>query len=194
MPVLGGNTSAGALTGTEQVPLLDDTYTTIQDIVDLAAVPANDSITNAILANVATATIKGRITASTGDPEDLTAAQAGALIGGQNIPEPVTALTSSSGACNIDCALGDYFTFTLTENVTSITFSNLPASGKAQTIMVRILQHASAVKTVAFPSSFKWAGGVTGVVSATVSAYDVLAITTFDQGTRWEATLAKAFA
>src|ERR1051326_8765206 len=41
---------------------------------------ADDSITNAKLANVATATIKGRVTAGTGDPEDLTVAQAKALL------------------------------------------------------------------------------------------------------------------
>ena len=36
---------------------------------------ADDSVTNAKLANMATARIKGRVTAGTGDPEDLTAAQ-----------------------------------------------------------------------------------------------------------------------
>lgn len=116
------------------------------------------------------------------------------VLGGEVIAEPVNALSISSGVVNIDCSLGDYFTLTLSANVTSITFSNLPASGRAQTLMVRIQQNASAAKTVAFPSSFKWAGGTTGVVSTALSAYDNLAITTFDQGTRWEATLAKAFA
>lgn len=38
MPRLGGNTSAGTLDGTEQVPFLDDTYATTQDIADLAPV------------------------------------------------------------------------------------------------------------------------------------------------------------
>jgi hypothetical protein len=42
---------------------------------------ADDTVTNAKLANMATATIKGRITAGTGDPEDLTAAESLALIG-----------------------------------------------------------------------------------------------------------------
>lgn len=41
---------------------------------------ANDAVTNAKLANVATATIKGRATAGTGDPEDLSAAQVKTLL------------------------------------------------------------------------------------------------------------------
>lgn len=41
---------------------------------------ADDAVTNAKLANVATATIKGRATAGTGDPEDLTAAQVRTLL------------------------------------------------------------------------------------------------------------------
>lgn len=61
----------------------------------------NDSVTNAKLDNMAQNTIKGRITASTGDPEDLTAAQATSILdvfvgdsgsGGTKglVPAPVT--------------------------------------------------------------------------------------------------------
>lgn len=32
MPQLGGGTSAGALTGAEQIPFLDDTYSTVQEV------------------------------------------------------------------------------------------------------------------------------------------------------------------
>lgn len=39
-----------------------------------------DAVTNAKLANMATATLKGRVTAGTGDPEDLTGTQATTLL------------------------------------------------------------------------------------------------------------------
>lgn len=45
----------------------------------------NDVVTNAKLANMATASIKGRTTAGTGDPEDLTAAQAAAIVQGDGL-------------------------------------------------------------------------------------------------------------
>jgi hypothetical protein len=105
----------------------------------------------------------------------------------------VTALSIASGVVDIDCSLGDYFTLTLTANVTSITFSNLPASGFAMTKMVRIVQGAGPY-TVAWPASFKWEGGVAGTVSTANGAVDVIAITSFDQGTTHNVTLAKAWA
>jgi len=105
----------------------------------------------------------------------------------------VSALSVSAGVCNIDCSLGDYFTLAPTANITSITFSNLPAAGHAMTLMIRFTQDSTA-RTVAWPSSFKWAGGSAGAVSTGSGAKDVIALTTFDQGTTWNATIAKAFA
>lgn len=115
------------------------------------------------------------------------------LLGGESIAEPVNAL-ATSGAIAINCALGDYFTLAASGAMTSFTFSNLPASGKAQTIMVRITQDATGSRVATWPSSFKWAGGTAGVLSTAANSVDVLALTTFDQGTTFCATLAKAFA
>lgn len=98
----------------------------------------------------------------------------------------VTALSISSGVVNIDCSLGDYFTLSLTANVTSITFSNLPASGKGAALAVRIRQDATGSRTVALPSSFKATGGSDTAVQSAANAYTLLTLTTFDQGVRWE--------
>lgn len=100
-----------------------------------------------------------------------------------------TALSISAGVVNIDCSLGDYFTLALTANVTSITFSNLPGSGKGGSKIIRITQDTTP-RTVAWPGSFKWTGGVTGSISAGSGAIDLLAISTVDNGAVWFATLA----
>lgn len=105
----------------------------------------------------------------------------------------VTALAINAGVVDIDCALGEYFTLALTANVTSITFSHLPASGRGASLMIRITQDGTP-RTVAWPGAFKWAGGSAGAVSTDSGATDLLAITTLDAGTTWNATLGKAFA
>lgn len=112
--------------------------------------------------------------------------------GGGGESNTVTAL-ATSGSVTINCALGDYFTCALSGNVTSISFSNLPGAGKGATKMIRFTQDSTA-RTVTWPASFKWAGGSPGSVSTGSGAVDVLAISTFDNGTTWYATIAKAFA
>lgn len=52
----------------------------VTSVADGATTIANDVVTNAKLANVATGTIKGRVTAATGDPEDLSPEQVRTLI------------------------------------------------------------------------------------------------------------------
>lgn len=104
----------------------------------------------------------------------------------------VTALSIASGVVNIDLSLGDYFTLALTANVTSITFSNLPASGRARTIGVSLVQDGTGSRTVALPSSFKpTAGSMTAPASA-ANARTLLMAATYDQGTRWEYTMRSA--
>lgn len=71
-------TSSGTNTGDQTITLTGDV--TGSGTGSFAATIANDAVTNAKLSNMATATIKGRTTAGTGDPEDLTAAQATALL------------------------------------------------------------------------------------------------------------------
>lgn len=102
----------------------------------------------------------------------------------------VNILTPSSGNVPLDCALGDYFKLAPTANVTGWTITNVPP---ACSLMIQFTQDATA-RTIAWPASFTWAGGAAGVVSTGAGVKDLLAITTFDGGATWRATLAKAFA
>lgn len=102
----------------------------------------------------------------------------------------VSALTPSAGVVTVDCSLGDYFTLAPTANITGWTFANVPP---ACSLMIGFTQDTIA-RTVAWPASFKWAGGGAGAVSTGSGAKDLLAITTLDGGATWRATLAKAWA
>ena len=57
----------------------------------------NDAVTNSKLANVATSTIKGRSTAGTGDPEDLTASQVRTIL---NVADGATANSADATLLN----------------------------------------------------------------------------------------------
>lgn len=75
---LSGGAHSGTNTGDQTITLTGDVTGT--GTGSFAATIANDAVTNAKLANMATQTIKGRTTAGTGDPEDLTATQATAIL------------------------------------------------------------------------------------------------------------------
>jgi hypothetical protein len=72
-------TSSGTNTGDQTISLTGDV--TGSGTGSFAATIANDAVTNAKLANMTASTIKARITASTGDPEDATLTQVLDLVG-----------------------------------------------------------------------------------------------------------------
>lgn len=109
--------------------------------------------------------------------------------GGATDRDAVTALTINAGVVNIDCALGNYFTLLLTANVTSITFSNLPASGRGVSLTIGIRQDGTGNRTVVFPASFRPVTGTDTTVQTAANARMRLVITSDDQGARWEYTM-----
>lgn len=106
----------------------------------------------------------------------------------------VSPAASAAGVVPLDLSLASMFTLTLSENVTGWTITNAPPVGNGGTYLVRIIQNASAAKTITWPSSFKWAGTTKPAASTGLNAVDMLRITTFDAGASYEAEYFKAFA
>lgn len=110
----------------------------------------------------------------------------GGSITGTRVIETVSQLTNASGTVNVDLSLGNMFTITLSSNVTSLTFTNLPGSGKGQTICIRIFQNGTGGYTFALPASFKAIVGSDTAIQAGANAGTIIMATTVDNGTRWE--------
>lgn len=82
-----------------------------------------------------------------------------------------TSLSSSSGAVAIDFSSSNDFTHTMTENTTLSAPSNAVAG---QSGSIRITQHASSPKTLAYNTAWKFEGGSIPVLTATNGASDTL--------------------
>lgn len=78
---------------------------------------AGDAVTNSKLANVSSRTIKGRVTAATGDPEDLTGAQARDVLDLQAVYKLADESVSGSSTLQAD----DHLSRALTVGVWEIT-------------------------------------------------------------------------
>lgn len=108
--------------------------------------------------------------------------------GGGSTRSAVTAATSSSGTLTINYAPGDYFTVSLSENISAWSFSNMPGSGHGATLGVLLTQD-STPRTVAWPASFDWGDGVAAPTMPTGSGDQLfVVITTFNNGTVWHAS------
>lgn len=99
----------------------------------------------------------------------------------------VQMVSSVSGVLTIDCNY-DYHYISLTENVTSITFTNLPGTDRGVTLMLFIYQD-STPRTVAWPPSFAFTSGSETEVATGSGDESVLAISTPNGGLTWVATM-----
>ncbi|MBF0126642.1 MAG: collagen-like protein [Magnetococcales bacterium] len=91
---------------------------------------------------------------------------------------------SSGSSLTLDLETGSVFEVTLgTDNLTTVTFTNPPASGKAGSFTL-ILTQAATARTVTWPGSVRWPGGSLPDLS-TVSSVHILSFLTIDAGAKW---------
>ena len=84
------------------------------------------------------------------------------------------------GANDINLSSGNYFTKTIS-GATTLTVSNIPTTGTAQSFILDLTNGGSA--TITWFSGVKWAGGTAPTLTS--SGRDVLGFFTHDGGTTW---------
>lgn len=83
---------------------------------------------------------------------------------------PTVALTYGA-TTTMDCSTSNAFRVTLTGNITTFSVTN-PSDG--QSIVVRFIQDATGSRTIAWPASFRWAGGIAPALSTLANYHDLL--------------------
>lgn len=97
-----------------------------------------------------------------------------------------SAITTGSGAKDLNMANAQYFTFTPTGN-TTFTFSNVPAPADSAFGFILRLTNGGAF-TMTWPASVKWANGLAPAL--TVAGTDVIVMLTDDAGVTFRAAIA----
>lgn len=100
--------------------------------------------------------------------------------------EGLNALGNQAGATvTVDMTLGNHVSMTLTGNISTLTINNPAPTGNACALVLYITQDGTGSRTLAFPSSFKFAGGSTPTITATASRTDIFVAITRNTGTSW---------
>lgn len=91
--------------------------------------------------------------------------------------------SSSAGTLTLDLTTGNVFEVTLTENVTTLTISNWPATGRAGSFTLVIHQDGTGGWTVTWPAAVLWHNGSAPTVSAAIGATDIYSFLSTTAGT-----------
>lgn len=115
----------------------------------------------------------------------LTGKAALAVSGGA---ETLNALGNQTGTMAINLASGNVVSARLTGNITTLTITGA-VSGRACSFGLYLTQDGTGSRTVAWPSSVKWAGGTAPTLSTGANDVDILVFETIDNGTNWYGSL-----
>lgn len=101
-----------------------------------------------------------------------------------SLQEIKTAPTISAGTLTLNCATGNVFAVALNANITTLSFTNVPASGNAYGLTLAFTADGTA-RTITWGGAVKWPGGTAPTLTSTNGKVDVFVLTTWDGGTTW---------
>ena len=160
-----GGTTAGAITATN----LTGTGT-----INFNGATVSD------LGTVTTANIDGGTVDGTTIGGSVAGAVTATTLKSTSARETKSAVTQSTGTLTLDCATANVFEFTPSQNITTLTISNVPTAGNAYSMILKVTGSAY---TIAWPASVKWAADTAPTLSS--SNCDVFVLLTVDGGTNW---------
>lgn len=105
------------------------------------------------------------------------------------LAEPDSSPSSASGTLILDLDISNVFDVTLTESVTTLTISNIPASGRVAKMILMLTQSGAGSFTVTWPAAVVWPGATAPTLSTPAGDIDIIDLFTNDGGTTWYATL-----
>lgn len=98
--------------------------------------------------------------------------------------EAYSAVTSSSNTATLDFSVATVFQLTLSEDVSTFTWSNAPSSGTAFGFTLKVIQDSTA-RTITWPASVDWPGATVPTLSVGSGDVDVFTFFTIDGGTTY---------
>lgn len=93
----------------------------------------------------------------------------------------ITATTNTS----IDCSVGNVFNLTMSANISTLTLSNIPLTGRVYSMTLFINQDATGSRTISWPVSVKWPNSTVPVLTTTANKTDIITLITHNGGSTW---------
>jgi len=106
------------------------------------------------------------------------------------VPEEQTTVTAQTVAAAttlaIDVSLGPVVTLTQAVTISTLSFTNVPATGNAFALTIRRVKDATGTaRAITWPASVEWASGAAPTLTQTTSARDDFTLLTVDGGVSW---------
>jgi len=167
--IRGGNSQNGSTSGNGGNVVISGGFATTVGVGGYIALQTG--VTGSVTERLRVAN-DGTITTATGTSVDFGARYT-------ELNSAVTAAASTS----INCALGNNFTVSMGASITTLSFTNVPASGRVYSMTLFLAYTGSF--NVTWPASVKWAGGSAPTLTSANGKADIITLVTKDNGTTW---------
>lgn len=108
--------------------------------------------------------------------------QSGSGLASQALALVAIPIQPGAGRLTLDLSQANTFRVTLTQSVTMIELTNLPASGKSERVTVYFAQDGAGSRTVSGWTGVRWSGGEAPTLSTTPYAVDCIVLDVMDSG------------